>query len=88
MHTFYIPELVDSDTLQTLSEEESMHACKVLRLQNGAKVRIINGKGLEARAEIDFIHPKKTAIRVMEKPIFEALLYNLHIIDIMSPICQ
>lgn len=79
MHTFYIPELVESDSIQTLSEEESLHACKVLRLQNGANVRITNGKGLETVAEIDFIHHKKTAIQIIEKPVFKALHYDLHI---------
>jgi len=79
MHSFYIPELVASDTHQQLSEEESLHACKVLRLQNGVKIRVFNGKGLSAIAEINFIHPKNTYIVIGEKPIIEAQDYMLHI---------
>ncbi len=79
MHSFYIPELVDSDTTQKLSDEESLHACKVLRLQSGVKIRVFNGKGLSAIAEIDFIHPKNTSIIISEKPYFEELKYELHI---------
>jgi 16S rRNA (uracil1498-N3)-methyltransferase len=79
MHSFYIPELIDSDTHQQLSEEESLHACKVLRLQSGVKIRVFNGKGLSAIAEISFIHPKNTTIDICEKPVYEALPYELHI---------
>jgi 16S rRNA (uracil1498-N3)-methyltransferase len=65
--------------MQTLSEEESIHACKVLRLQNGTHIRIVNGQGLDVTAEIDFIHHKKTTVRLIDKPKFEALQYDLHI---------
>ena len=46
-----------------LSEEESFHACKVLRLKNGDKIHILNGKGKRYQAELEFVDSKKTAFR-------------------------
>ena len=71
--------MVVSDTHQQLSEEESLHACKVLRLQNGVKIRVFNGKGMSAVAEINFIHPKNTSVVILEKPLIEAQDYELHV---------
>ncbi len=71
--------MVETDVHQYLSEEESLHACKVLRLQSGVKIRVFNGKGLSAIAEINFVHPKNTSIVICEKPVYKALQYELHI---------
>jgi 16S rRNA (uracil1498-N3)-methyltransferase len=52
MRRFYIQDaLLDVETL-ILPEEESKHACKVLRMQNGHQLSIVNGKGDEFTAEI------------------------------------
>jgi 16S rRNA (uracil1498-N3)-methyltransferase len=59
MHTAYHPELVRSADQITLSEEESMHAIKVLRMTEGQQVQIANGKGLKAVGTILQAHAKK-----------------------------
>lgn len=46
-----------------LSEEESFHACKVLRLKNGDQIQILNGKGKRFQAELEFVDSKKTTFR-------------------------
>lgn len=52
MRSFFIPHTtLDVDSL-TLPVEESKHACKVLRMQNGQQLSIVNGKGDELIAEI------------------------------------
>lgn len=52
MRSFYIHHtFLDVETL-VLPEEESKHACKVLRMQSGQQLSIVNGKGDELIAEI------------------------------------
>jgi len=52
MRSFFIQDaFLDLETLK-LPEEESKHACKVLRMQAGDKLSIVNGRGDELIAEI------------------------------------
>ena len=43
-----------------LSEEESFHACRVLRLKNGDQIHILDGKGKRFQAELDLVDSKKS----------------------------
>jgi 16S rRNA (uracil1498-N3)-methyltransferase len=64
MHLFYI-ENCDSKTKEiSLSEEESRHACKVLRLKNQDEILILNGEGSSFVAEIIDNHPKKCLLKI------------------------
>lgn len=63
MHLFYTPD-IDSQIYQ-LDEEESKHCIRVLRLQIGAQVNLIDGKGGFYLAEIISDHPKKTILKVL-----------------------
>ena len=42
MHVFYAPDIATSPVLP---EEESHHAVRVLRLDVGATIQIVDGKG-------------------------------------------
>ena len=73
MHTFFTQNIANE---VTLSEIESKHAVKVLRLDSGSVVRIIDGKGSEARGKISDAHPKRCQIKIKsivykEKPTCE-----------------
>jgi 16S rRNA (uracil1498-N3)-methyltransferase len=46
-----------------LSEEESFHACRVLRLKNGDQIHILDGKGKRFQAELDLVDSKKSTFR-------------------------
>ena len=46
-----------------LSEEESFHACRVLRLKNGDQIHILDGKGKRFEAELEFVDSRKTTFR-------------------------
>lgn len=48
-----------------LSEEESFHAHKVLRLKNGDQIHILNGKGKRYQTELEFVDSKKTTFRAL-----------------------
>lgn len=64
MHTFYIQNI---EQTITFPETESKHAIKVLRLKNGDKVRLVNGRGLEAFATIVSDHHKHCEVEVFDK---------------------
>lgn len=64
MHLFYTPDIV-GDAYQ-LSEEESRHCIKVLRLGMGDVVQLIDGKGGLYKAEILDPHHKHTTLKIQE----------------------
>lgn len=64
MTTFYLPEVKDGVTI--LSPEESRHAIKVLRLNSGDKIQIIDGEGGFYLAEITEANQKKTQFHIIE----------------------
>jgi 16S rRNA (uracil1498-N3)-methyltransferase len=66
MQLFYTPDIADSP-LYYLSEEESKHAIRVLRLQNADHVQLIDGRGGLYEAEIADPHPKKVALKLLSR---------------------
>lgn len=64
MQLFYTPDITDSP-IYYLSEEESKHCIRVLRLQLGDHVRLIDGRGGLYEAEIIDAHPKKVALKLL-----------------------
>lgn len=66
MHTAYQIDLNQGQQNYLLSEEESQHVAKVLRLDAGKEVYLCNGTGLKAVAVIELSHPKKTAVSIRE----------------------
>lgn len=65
MHLFYTPDVTGNSC--QLDEEESRHCAKVLRLQRGDIVYLINGKGGFYKAGIVESHPKRTLLEILEK---------------------
>lgn len=65
MHVFYTPDL--SANNYTLNEEESRHCSKVLRLDLGDIVHLIDGKGGLYKAEISGITKKNVQLKVISK---------------------
>lgn len=65
MHLFYTPDLSSDE--YTLSEEESKHAVKVLRLTEGEAIQLIDGKGGFYTAEIIAALPKRCTVKVISK---------------------
>lgn len=65
MHLFYTPD-INSDTY-TLSEEESNHCNKVLRLKQGDVVHLIDGVGGLYKAEIAEIAKKAVRLNIIDK---------------------
>lgn len=76
MHLFYVPNI----SAQLLSEEESLHAVKVLRLQSGADIIIVDGVGGYHQAKITLPHPKRCGFEIIESIVeFGKRNYKLHL---------
>ena len=77
MALFYVPDLVSG---HVLPEEESQHAVKVLRLQAGAEITVIDGVGGYYKAKIIHPHPKHCTFEINESiPEYGKRNFHLHI---------
>lgn len=77
MNQFYAPNIL---TDPVLPEEESHHAVKVLRLQAGDSVIVMDGQGGMYHATIAVAHPKHCVVnsfeRIEQKPVRD---YYMHV---------
>ncbi|GHE23452.1 16S rRNA (uracil(1498)-N(3))-methyltransferase [Sphingobacterium griseoflavum] len=80
MHLFYTPSLAPQHLNFVLNEEESKHAVRVLRLQEGDTVYLVDGLGGWYTAKILEPHPKRTTL-VIEQVVqsYEKPSYHLHV---------
>ena len=60
---FYVPE---ADSRMELPQEEASHALRVLRLQPGDSIFLMNGKGLFFRAEVAQTTNKHCTYNILE----------------------
>lgn len=65
MQLFFTPDL--QTEIYTLDETESKHAVRVLRLNNGDELKLIDGIGNFYTAEITDANPKRCQIKVISK---------------------
>jgi len=76
MALFYVP----NPSTNVLPEEESQHAVKVLRLQSGEEIEIVDGVGGFYKAVITNPHPKHCGFEVVELITgFGKRNYKLHV---------
>lgn len=83
MHVFYQTDLSQNQIV--LSEDESKHCVRVLRLKNGDEVDLADGKGTHAKAVIVDDHPKKCVLQIAERTLHtqaesSGRNYYLHIV--------
>lgn len=80
MHLFYTPDIDPSHPQYFLSEEESKHAIRVLRLEVGSPVQLIDGRGGLYNAVIHDAHPKRTILNITSVTTgFDKRNHYLHI---------
>ncbi|MCC5923954.1 MAG: 16S rRNA (uracil(1498)-N(3))-methyltransferase [Crocinitomicaceae bacterium] len=79
MRIFYHPITFEQSMHCVLPEDESKHICKVLRMQNGESIALVNGKGTEAIAMIIENHPKKCLIEIQSVKEFNKENFHIHI---------
>lgn len=64
MIRFYSPDIA-SDL--TLPEIESGHCCRVLRMMEGDRIYVVDGKGMEYECEITDAHSKHTSVMILSE---------------------
>ena len=79
MHLFYDPTIALDAKFHVLNEEESKHACKVMRLTAGSDVAILNGNGVEFLTKIVEAHPKHCKVEIISKVVEDTPKSSLHI---------
>jgi 16S rRNA (uracil1498-N3)-methyltransferase len=65
MHIFYDSTLTPETQSFALSEEESKHACRVMRLKEGDEIGMVNGKGCSFIGRITVAHPKHCQVEIV-----------------------
>ena len=77
MALFYVPDLASA---HILPEEESQHAVKVLRLQVGDAIEVVDGVGGFYKAKITNPHPKHCGFEITDTVLEHGKRdYKLHI---------
>ena len=80
MQLFFTPDLNPSLENFILSEEESKHAIRVLRMDTGDRLHLIDGRGGLYEAQIIDPHPKRTVLTILTvEEEFQRPKYYLHI---------
>lgn len=79
MNLFYIPTITADSKEITLSEEESKHACRVLRLKNGDLITLIDGLGGTYMAKIEDANTKRCTVSILNYEFEEKELKSIHI---------
>lgn len=74
MIQFYSPDIEEK---LHLSEEESAHCCRVLRMKEGEEIRVTDGRGNIFCCRIEKAHPKKAEISILEKNKVSSRNYSL-----------
>jgi len=80
MQLFYTPDIDAAATTYQLNEEESKHCVRVLRLQSGDEIQLIDGRGNFYTAAITDPHPKRTSLKIISvQQDFHKRNHYLHI---------
>lgn len=79
MRLFYDEHIAPAATTHTLSEEESKHIVRVLRMEKGDKIGLLNGKGGFFTCEISDANPKRCALNVLSNDQAEPLKHDIHV---------
>lgn len=78
MHLFYTPDI--NTSTYTLSEEESKHCIKVLRLAEGDHIFLVDGRGGFYETHIIDAHPKRCMVQVLDVKLnYGKRNYYLHV---------
>jgi|SRR5690606_17793328 16S rRNA (uracil1498-N3)-methyltransferase len=81
MHLFYTPTIEPHYREFMLSEDESKHAIRVLRLAAGDEIYLVDGVGGWYTAKILDPHPKRTTLSILQvEQDYEKPSYYLHVV--------
>lgn len=76
IHLFYAPEI---EQTQQLPQDESVHAVKVLRLTEGDRLLVCDGRGTFFEAEVTIASQKRCGVRILHKyaetPVWKSTIH-------------
>lgn len=81
MIQFYSPDIL---TTRCLPESDSQHCSRVLRMQTGDTVIVVDGKGNRYTCRLLDNHPKHTNVEIVDREIVE-LVWSNHITVMVAP---
>lgn len=80
MQLFYTPDIAPHLKSFVLSEEESRHAVRVLRMEAGQQVQLVDGRGGLYTAVIVDAHPKRSVLEILRvETRYGTRPYYLHV---------
>ncbi len=71
---FFYEENISEGAQIIMSEESSRHIVQVLRMKEGDKIQITNGKGSLLTGEISLAHKKKAEVKIEKREFFPEIL--------------
>ena len=81
MHRFYLPPKDSVGDVLRLSEGEAHHAARVLRVQVGERVTVLNGAGGEFLCEVAEVNKREVVLRVAEKKTHVAAPFQVTLLQ-------
>ncbi len=79
MRLFYDPNISSKDSTHQLSEEESKHIVRVLRMTIGDTLGVLNGNGSLFECEITDDNAKRCMLSIKNEKKEERPAYDIHI---------
>ena len=79
MLTCFTPDLTPTQTTYQLSEDESKHAVRVLRLGAGSSVLLVDGRGTLAQATLAEASPKRCLLHLSARQLVPPRPRYLHV---------
>jgi 16S rRNA (uracil1498-N3)-methyltransferase len=79
MRLFYDPNIETTSSQHTLSEDESKHVIRVLRMEIGDRLILLNGIGGSFECEIIDANAKKCELRIVEVKQANPEIHAIHI---------
>jgi len=80
----YCPEIDDTSDIFSLPVSAHRHAVQVLRLKQGAPLRLFNGSGLEVDVVLEQVSKRESSVRIIERvnvdnesPLYTTLLQGI-----------
>ena len=79
MRLFYDPNISSKANTHTLSEEESKHIVRVLRMKSGDSIGVLNGAGSLFECTITVDNPKRCELHIDHETTESRPEYDIHI---------
>ena len=79
MAQFFDPNITEDQSFAILSEEESKHVCKVLRMQSGDSLELVNGKGMLFYGTIAIADSRRCKVEITKIVKEEKLNTHIHV---------